>query len=443
MSVDLVRDAAIGVLLRVFERGAHLDEALDKGLRRRQVSERGRRFLTHLVYGTVRHRLLVDHVLAGVLHQPLDDLPAPIRAILRMGVFQSLFSTQVTTPAMVHTSVELAKRRGHAGTARLVNAVLKRAPERIEEVRLPDPESDLERHLSVRYSMPSWLVARWLAEFGEETGQGLCEASNTEAPTTLRANTIRTTPEALAAALAKSGFSAQKRTAVPEEITVSGTVPPVRTKFFQAGHFVLQDAASMLPAHLMEPTAGERILDLCAAPGGKATHLSQLASGEADVVAMDSHCGRLALLAENAFRLGLSNVRGVCGDGTRPPFGAAFDKVLVDPPCTGLGTMRRHPDLKWRVQPEDFEKLAGLQVALLRSGIALCKNGGLIVYSVCTFSPEETEAVAEQALKGNEVAFEDGPEWLSRWRIGPGQYRTLPLEEGLDGFFLMRLRKAS
>ena len=186
MPVDPVRDAAIDVLIRVTEKGAHIAHAVDRTLTRKagRLSGRGRRFLTHLVYGTTRHALLCDEVIAPLLHQPLEKLPLAIRLILRMGVYQALFSDNVTFPSMVHTSVDLAKKRGHAGTARLVNAVLKRVPQTLEQVSLPDRTEAPAAYLSVRYSMPRWLVDRWLGEFGFEAAESICTASSTPASPT-------------------------------------------------------------------------------------------------------------------------------------------------------------------------------------------------------------------------------------------------------------------
>ena len=442
MAADPVRDAAVGVLLRVFEHGEFLDRALDRTLRRRKVSDRGRRFLTQLAYGTVRHRLLCDYVLGVLLHQPLDELPAPIRAILRMGVFQSLFCRQVTFPSMVHTSVDLAKRRGHAGTARLVNAVLRRVPQGLDDVELPSA-ADRVRYLSVRYSIPEWLVGEWLSEHGDDGAEKLCEAAASEAPVTLRTNTLKTTPAELMAALGKAGCVTEKRTRIPEEITVVMGAAPARSKLFGQGDFLVQDGASMLAPHLLEPQAGERVLDVCAAPGGKATHVAQVTQGKATVVAMDVQPGKLGLVKDNAERLGTPGIALLAADGTKPPLRPVFDRVLVDAPCSGLGTLRRHPDLKWRAVREGREGLTRCQSALLRSAVRVCKNGGVVVYCVCTFTRAETVEVVEAALSGGGVEFEDGPEWLNPWQTETGQYRVLPETGGLDGYFLTRLRKAS
>jgi 16S rRNA (cytosine967-C5)-methyltransferase len=443
LPVDQVRNAAVDVLLRVFERGSYLNLALDKTLRTKRFPPRARRFLTQLVYGTVRHRLLCDHVLAKLVHQPLDDIPKPVLVVLRMGAFQSLLCKQVPRYAMVHTSVELARKRGHAGLARLANAVLKRLPESIDEVTLPGSQEDLAGHLSIRHSMPRWLVDYMLGMYGEDRGAALCAALNVEAPVTLRANTSKNTVDNLMKALQSYGARVAKTTPVPEEVTLLEGEAPSRSKLFAEGAYFIQDPASMLAPHLLEPMPGERVLDLCAAPGGKTTHVAQLRRGDGMTVAMDFHASRLRRVRENAGRLGAEGIVMVCGDGKEPPLRASFDKVLVDAPCTGLGALRRHPDLKWRVGPEDPSRLAELQRALLRSAIRLCKNGGLIVYSVCTFTREETSEATSPFLAEGLVKPEDGPEWLALWRTGEGEYRTFPSEDNLDAFYLMRLRKAS
>lgn len=443
MPVDLVRDAAIDVLLRVFDRGVHLDVSLDKTIKRKQLPDRGRRFMTQIVYGTVRHRLLCDHVLRPLCTQPIETLPLPILIILRMAVFQALFCNQVTRPAMVHTSVELAKRRGHAGLARLTNAVLRRVPESLEDLRFPDPKQDSLHYLSLRFSIPEWIVADWTATFGAEAAEALCLVSSEQAPISLRANLLKTTPDELTAHLDKSGFEAKKGTVIPEELTLVGPASPIHTHWFREGHFLQQDPSSMLPPHLLEPKPGESILDMCAAPGGKTTHLAELSQCEARITAMDSNPRRFGSIQENVERLGLTGINLLCSDGARPAVIPGFDAVLVDAPCSGLGTLRRHPDLKWHMTPEAVVRLAEQQQTLLRSAVELCKNGGRIVYSVCTLSQQETFDVIHGILSEGRVELEDGPEWFERWRIEQGIYRVLPSGEVLDGFFLTRLRKRS
>ncbi|MEA3364663.1 MAG: 16S rRNA (cytosine(967)-C(5))-methyltransferase RsmB [Candidatus Hydrogenedentes bacterium] len=440
MPVDPVRDAAIDVLLRVFEDGLFLDVSLDRTLRRKQLRDRGRRFLTQLVYGTVRHKILCDYVLRGILRQPLEELPAPIRTLLRMGIFQALFTRQVTPPALVHTSVDLAKKRGHIGLARLTNAVLRRAPHDISDVSLP--EDPIER-LHIQYSIPVWLVDRWHENLGLTETEALCRALTQEASTTARVNTLQTSAQTLLKALQKSNILLEKRTCIAEEITFLQGPPPARSKRFQAGDFMIQDPASMLPAHLMEPQAGEWILDMCAAPGGKTTHIAALTEGRGRVAACDVSLARMQQVRQNALRMNTVGIYPIILDGRYPPFAGKFDRVLLDAPCSGLGTLRRHPDLKYRISEKDISELAFLQQQLLRSAISLCENQGIIVYSVCTFTPEETEGVLASVLATEPVTLEDGPTWMNIWRTNKGTYRTNPAQDGLDGFFLTRLRKQS
>jgi len=444
VAADPVRDAAIDVLLRVYTRGAYVKAALDKSLRRKNLSDRGRRFLTQLVYGAVRHRLLCTHILQRLLHQSIEELPESIRVVLEMGVYQALFCDNVTFPAMVHTSVELAKKRGHAGTAKLANAVLKKVPQTLDEVALPSREEEWHEYLSVRYSLPLWMVQLWErdAAQGDEL-EALCQAMNEEAPVTVRTNTARITHGELMEAFDKAGCAPRKGTPVPEEITLESGLPPARAKRFSEGAYLIQDPASMLAAHLMEPERGERLLDLCAAPGGKTTHMAQRTESKAFIVAMDNHAHKLARIRENQERLGLDGIRLVCADGAHPPLETPFDRVLLDAPCSGMGVMRRHPELKWRLEPDVSKRMGRLQTELLRSAVRLCKTGGSIVYSVCTFTLDETQDVVAPLCEEGLVEPEDGPQWLEQWRKEKGTYQTRPNRDGLDAFYLTRLRKVS
>ncbi len=443
MAVDPVRDTAINVLMRVFTKGAFINVALDRALRRKPISSRGRRFLTQLVYGTVRHATLCDHVLQRLLNQPLDELPDPIRMVLRMGVFQALFCNQVTFPAMVHTSVDLAKRHGHAGMGRLANAVLRKAPQTLEAVALPSAETDLAAYIAARYSLPEWLAEEWIRLFGPEQAEALAEACNKPAAVTVRANTRHLSRDELVDRFNRAGGRAFPIPEIPEAVAVENELPPSRSKQFDDGDFYQQDPAAMLAVHLLEPQPGDRVLDMCAAPGGKTTHIAQVTDCAASTVALDLHARKTGMILDNAERLGLTGVHAVCGDGARPPFTGPFDRVLLDAPCTGYGTFRRRPELKYRLTPDSPKEFGSLQRDLLRSAARLCKSEGVIVYSVCTFSPQETQDVVDSLLEEGVVRVEEGPQWLRRWRTETGAYQTLPHPHHLDGFFLIRLRKAS
>ena len=444
MPVDPVRDAAIEVLLRVFEKGHKTNEAIDRTIKRKgsRLSSRGRRFMAQLVYGTTRYVKLCDYVLSPLLNQDIEKLPISIRMVLRMGIYQSIFLHSVTFPSMVHTSVDLAKKWGHAGTARLCNAVLKRVPQTLEDAVLPDKNEDFPFYLSIRYSLEHWLCTQWVEEYGPEKTEAICASSNIEAPGSIRVNTTQTTQESLLKQLNKLKVSAAPHELIPDAITL-GDPSPVKSKVFQQGHFYIQDPASMLPPHLLQPEAGETILDMCASPGGKSTHIAQLTECKAQVICNDLGGKNYWRIQENIERLLLKHMELVISDATSLPFTGPFDRVLLDAPCTGMGTFRRHPELKYRMGPKAPRKLAKTQLKLLRSAIEVCKIGGVVVYSVCTFSQEETEELAIIITGELPVTLEDGPAWMDSWKIKTGQYKILPNEDQLDGFFLMRLRKDS
>lgn len=444
MAVDPVRDAAIEVLLRVFEKGHKTNEAIERTISRKgsRLSSRGRRFMTQLVYGTTRYKNLCDYILEPLLNQPIDKLPISIRMILRMGVYQAIFLNSVTFPSMVHTAVDLAKKWGHAGTARLCNAVLKRVPQALEDAVLPDKEEDFAFYLSIRYSLENWLCQRWVEIYGNEEAESICAASNIEAPHSIRVNTTVTDRDALLKQLTKLEVAATPHEVIPDAITLGDPVP-VKSKAFQQGQFYIQDPASMLPPHLLAPEAGETVLDMCASPGGKSTHIAQLTDCKAHVICNDLGGKNYWRIHENIERLQLSQLELVISDATSLPFTGPFDRVMLDAPCTGMGTFRRHPELKYRMGPKAPRKLAKTQLKLLRSAIEVCKIGGVVVYSVCTFSQEETEELATAVMGELPVTLEDGPAWLDTWKIKTGQYRILPNKDQLDGFFLMRLRKQS
>ncbi|MFA7691348.1 MAG: 16S rRNA (cytosine(967)-C(5))-methyltransferase RsmB [Candidatus Hydrogenedentales bacterium] len=444
MAVDLVRDTAIHILMGVLLHNKHVDVSIDRKLRRGKYSPQGSRFLTHLVYGVVRHKTLCDYVLSDLCSQPLDELPIAVLMILRMGVFQQLFCDNVTRPAMVHTSVDLAKRHSHPGLARLVNAVLRRVPDSLEQLVLPDKDTDLVEFLRVRYSTPRWMIRLWIQLFGEVEAERFCEICSRPAPLTLRVNTRVTTRDAAAEALTKSGVSVSVVHEDFEALQVEGGVDPLKTQWFKEGHFMVQNPASMLPSRLTCVEAGQTILDMCAAPGGKTTHLAALSNDEARLIALERFPTRVGKIEENCLRLGIHSVQALCGDGLTPPFKAeSFDTIIVDAPCSGLGTLRRHPEIKWRSGPDSILELAEIQRAMLRKAVQLCKNGGLIVYSVCTLTPEETVDVVSEIVGDGVCMPEDGPELFNSWKTRTGQYQTNPLDAAWDGFFLTRFRKQS
>jgi 16S rRNA (cytosine967-C5)-methyltransferase len=409
--VTPARRAAFSVVRRVFEEGAYADRALHGEAR--GLDRRDRAFATALAFGTIQRKATLDFVIEAFA-RPVRELDPAVVAALRLGLFQLLFLGGVGHHAAVGESVELAKV-GSNGGHKLVNAVLRRATR--EPVALPG--DDTPAGAALTHSYPQWLVELWWERFGPDETRALLSAGNAPAELALRANTLVCEPEALAAALPVETRPASD---VPEGLVVSGPFDAHGHELWAQGAYTPQSRASMLVAHALDPQPGERILDLCAAPGGKTTHLAALMGDRGEVVAVERHPGRARALRVTAERMRASSVRVEVGDAARPRHDGPFDRVLVDPPCSGLGTLQGHPDLRWRANPESIEVLAEQQRRILLAARTSVRPGGRIVYATCTLSPRENEDVV--AAVG--LPLRD-------------QRLVLPHRDGTDGFLIATL----
>lgn len=443
-TVAPARRVAYTVIRRVFEGGAFADRALHSeggGL-----GARDRALATALVYGTVQRRRTLDHVLAAYVSRSLDSVDPPLLAALRLGAYQLLFLDGVRSYAAVNESVELAKigspptPRGRAG-AQMVNAVLRRTA-RDGRALLETLTDDTAEHAAILHSVPDWLAALWWRELGAEEARLALAAINRPAENALRVNTLRATVEEvlaqLPAAVSARPAPAPPATAgagsggeLPEGLVLTGAFDVFASELFRTGRVMPQSRASMLVSRTLAPVAGERVLDLCAAPGGKTTHLAALMQGEGEVVAVEVHPGRARSLAQTCQLMGAEPiVRIVQADGRRVSDELGeFDRVLVDPPCSGLGTLQSRPDLRWQERRSQIGELRARQADLLRAGAARVRGGGALVYSVCTISAAEGSGAVEAFL-----ASEDG----RSFELESGR-QLLPHRDGTDGFFIARL----
>jgi 16S rRNA (cytosine967-C5)-methyltransferase len=439
------RGFALQRLIEIESGGSYANLAL-KGLDRLPSQERG--LATELVGGVTRRRGTLDWYLAGLLKGRLGDLTPAIRNVLRLGAYQLLYLSRIPQSAAVDEAVKLAHRHGHAGVAKLVNAVLRNLTRRREalEAGLPDPKVDPVGALEVRSSLPRWLAEKWHAEHGEAAA-ALGEWSVRPAPMALRVNTTRTTREAMLRALAAAGIPAEPSTVAPEGIRLMEPMDPVQLPGWEAGWFYVQDEAAMLVAHVVAPEPGECILDLGAAPGGKTTHLAALMGGQGAVWAVDRSAARLKLLEENVARLGLTGIHAHVGDATDLQDLPEADRILLDAPCSGLGVLPRKPDLRWRQTPEAIAGLAVLQGQLLDASAARLKPGGRLVYSTCTMSRAENQEVVA-AFLARHPTFEPvdfRPALPAAWRddteAGGAMLQLRPDRHGVDGFFIAAVRR--
>jgi 16S rRNA (cytosine967-C5)-methyltransferase len=435
------RAVAYAVLRRVFEQEAWTDRALHGEVRRAGLDGRDRALATQLAYGTVQRVATLDHLIATLAARPVERLQPPLLAALRLGAFQLVFLDGVADHAAVGESGELAKVDAPRG-AGLVNAVLRRAAREGRALVEALPEAT-PAEAALRHSHPEWIAELWFDALGPEDARALMAAGNRPAEAALRANALRTTAEALAAELPVAAHPADR---LPEGLVLEGAFDAFGSPLWAQGAFMPQSRAAMAVARILDPRPGERVLDLCAAPGGKTTHLAALMEGRGAVVAVERHAGRAAALARTAARMGAEIVEVRTGDAAEPQEAGAYDRVLVDPPCSDLGTLASRPDARWRKQVSTPGVLAPLQGAILRAGADALRPGGTLVYSTCTISPAENEDVVEAFLaQRHDFAVEDlGASDWSLWQHGrrPMFLQTLPHRDRTDGFFIARLRRS-
>jgi len=451
-AISPARRLALDVLCRVEQSEAYADQLLSARLAGSPLSARDRRLATELVGGTLRRRGSVDYLLGLLLHRPLSRLSTPIRNVLRLGLYQLRY-TRVAAHAAVHQSVELAKERGHRGTARLVNALLNSYLRQRETLSWPDPGRDPVAHLAAAESHPAWLVERWILRFGFAGAQELCRANNHPPAPVLRANLLKAERAALESRLREEGARIGAGNHAPESLHYLGGPPLSELTAFSQGWFAIQDESSQLASRAVAPAPGEIVVDLCAGRGGKALHLAGLMENQGLVVAVDIHSFKLEVLEREAHRLGITAVRTLRADSrrvTREDLGleaeGGADAVLLDAPCSGLGVLRRRADARWRKGPSLLVHLPELQAELLLAAERLLRPGGVLVYCSCSSEPEENQEVLKKFMTivhGMRVENlgDVMPPSLKEAVTESGWIQLLPHVHGTDGFFIARLRK--
>jgi len=438
------RRVAAGVLGRVYGQGAFADIALSEVLEGVRTSDRA--LATGLVYGVLRRTITIDWIIEGIPTVRLKKMETSVLTALRLGVYQIFFLGRVPDRAAVDESVRLVRGRARKG---LVNAILRKAASRKGELLLPGRDVETSVRLSIRGSHPLWMVRRWLSRYNERETAALLRAGLGVPKKTIRVNTLRASMEGLLRELGERGLCVRKGVYSPSAVQIiSGVLPP---DMKEAGHFVEQDEASQLVSLLLSPRPGELVLDACAAPGVKTTHMAAMMEDRGRIIAVDRSVARLGTLERMARRLGATIIKTLAADSTRAGFLGKlglppFDAILVDAPCSGLGVLGRTPDIKLHRRESDMAGLAGTQKRIIENILPFLRPGGRLVYSVCTLEPEETDEVVEFFLKTHDdVCLEDAarvlPPACPDLVDGTGCLRTLPHRHHMDGFFGARFRK--
>jgi 16S rRNA (cytosine967-C5)-methyltransferase len=436
------RGTAVKILNRIDRSDAYLDKLLDAELRSNDMNELDKGLMNEIVTGVVRWQMKLDWVLTGFFHGNFTKAETNIKNALRVALYQILFLDKVPQSAAVNEGVEFIKRLRGQKIGDLVNAVLRNIIRNLENIRYPDPNEDRIRHLAVVESHPIWLVNKWVARFGYDEAKQLLAANNRRPDLTLRVNRLKIQFDYFLGQLTQHQIQYTRSAYLDYFVRVQRMAGIGSSDMFRQGFFSVQDESGGMAVQLLDPKPGERVIDLCAAPGGKTMFIGELMKNVGEIVAVDRYETRLNLVKNSAQRLGVANAHFVVADASTIQLPQA-DKVLVDAPCSGLGVLAKKPDSKWRREPEDIRELVKLQQAILENAMALVKPGGCIVYSTCTMELEENSNVVRSLLANHpEFSVEPAGDLVPKEVVSvDGFIETFPHRQGMDGSFAVRLRK--
>lgn len=443
------RDTALQVLTSVEQEGAYSNLLLHSALQRSGLSPADAGLATELVYGTISRRNTIDYFLERFVAKGMAKLQPWVRNLLRLSFYQLYYLDRIPPHAAVNEAVNIAKKRGHQGISGMVNGVLRNVLRHKEELRIPEDLPPVKR-IALEHSHPEWLVSRWIQQYGESVTEEICRANNETPSISVRVNTAAISREQLIQAMKEKDIEAIPSFVSSDGIIVLSGGNMALTSWYKDGLLSVQDESSMLVGEAVDPQPGMSVLDCCAAPGGKTCHIAEKLGDTGQVIANDVHPHKAKLIEEQAQRLGLSNIHTMSGDALeladRYP-AASFDRILLDAPCSGLGVIRRKPDMKWTKQAKDIVQISAIQSELLDAVCGLLKPGGLLVYSTCTIERGENAEMVAKFLERH-PEFELGTELPENWKqleeagsresIG---FQILPQDYHSDGFYIARLVK--
>ena len=427
--MDKVRYAAVKAVQAITTSGAYSNVVLAQILRVAKFGNRDRRFCTELVYGTIKAGASLDWKISKYMRYPIAKADPQVAAVLRVGAYQIFFMDRVPDSAAVNESVEIAKKMGGIGPSKFVNGVLRSIVRNPGRSKFPSGKSP--EALALRTFHPTWIVKLFIDEFGFDETEQLCKADNVNPPLCLRINSLKTTREKILEELKEAGVTAEESKIAPEGILCKDHGALDKLQPLREGFCQVQDESSMAVSRFLDPQPGEFVIDCCAAPGGKTTHIAELMNNSGRIVAADVFETKIEHIKMNAERLGINIIEPILFDARKigEKFSGQADKILVDAPCSGLGVLRRKADIRWKKKPEEIEKLPELQFEILSGAAKALKPGGTLIYSTCTIISRENEEIVERFLKENpDFVFEDKEIFL-------------PHFHNTDGLFMAKLKK--
>ncbi len=454
MSLTNTRKLILEILIRVERENAYLNILIPQYFNKYTLKNEDKALIQEISYGVTRFRKRLDWLIDQFLDNRSKKLSLTIRNVLRMGVYQLFFLDRIPHYAICNESVQLVKKEGYPGKSRLVNALLRNVIRESDKVWWPDIHRDPIKYISVFYSFPEWMVKRWIDRFGLDLCLRFCQASNQRPNLTLRVNSLKTSMIEFKERLIELGISFEDGKYLPNESLII-------KEFFNVGHsplfldglFSIQDESSMLAARLLNPLAGETIIDMCSGPGGKTTHLAQLMNNRGKIIAFEKNKKRLGMVGEECNRLGVENVNLILHDSSKfnRKYSDIADKILVDVPCSGTGVFRKKPDLKWKnINKNQLQKINNIQEKILEIASSYLKPGGEMLYSTCSVEKEENDGIIKKFIQKNTgFDIQDTSHFVQRNNIITFKTEILPAIQllpghsgsDIDGFYMVKIKK--
>ncbi|MEW5800080.1 MAG: 16S rRNA (cytosine(967)-C(5))-methyltransferase RsmB [Bacteroidota bacterium] len=438
-----VRGTSVKILNRVERTDSYLDKLIDSELRSNEFNDFDKALLMEIVHGVLRWQSKLDWVLNGFFHGNFSKAEVTVRNTLRAALYQILFLDKVPDHAAVNEAVEFMKRVRSEKAAGLVNGVLRNIIRNKEGIHYPDVQNDAALYLSTMYSYPLWMVRRWMNRFGFYETEKLLEAQNQKPGLTLRINTMKTSIEDFMKMFELHNISYERSSYLPMFLRTTNLSNISQTEIFRRGFFTVQDESAGIASTLLDVKPGERVIDLCSAPGGKTTFFGETMKNQGKIIAVDKYQTRLNLVKTGCERLGITNVEYVAADGAEFESEPA-DKIIIDAPCSGLGVLAKKPDIKIKREMRDIVDVVKSQERLIENASKLLKSGGVMVYSTCTIEPEENFNLVKKFLEQHpEFSIDPASKYVNEKLVHPDGYvETYPHRHGIDGSFAIRLIKA-